>query len=140
MLQSNLLMTVSECDTAIAKATEEKVSYEARKYSLNRQIPHLEDAQDVAVLIANAQSDIAGLEVLIASALDEDMKDSLIKKRNNFQNRLIDLQNRSEVSVVSTKVDKHLALDIAEAGIAITTAALTAYQERKAELVAANAA
>ncbi len=137
MLNPTLLLTVAECDTAIAKANEKKVTYESRKFSLTRQIPNLEGAVDVDQMIIGLQSDIEGLNLLIAQSTNEDLVDDLTKRRNNFQNRLIDLQNRPETSVVSVKVDKHLDLEIAEAGIAAATAALSAYTTRRAELVAA---
>jgi gamma-glutamylcysteine synthetase len=139
MLNSTNLLTVADCDTAITKVTEEKVAYEARKYSLNRQIPNLEGAQDVAALIASLQSDINGITTLIESSTNEDFVDDLTKKKNNFQNKLIDLQNRAETSVLAIKVEKYLDLDVAETAIAAATAALDAYTARRAQLVA-NAA
>ena len=136
MFTTSNLLSVADCDAAIAKVTEMKVSYEARKYSLNRQIPNLEGAQDVPTLIAGLQSDINGLLTLIESSTNEDFIDDLTKKKNNFQNKLIDLENKAETSVIAVKVEKNLELEIAESAIAAATAALDAYTARRTQLVA----
>lgn len=137
MLQSSSLMTVADCENAIAAATEEKVMYEARKISLSKQIPNLEGALDVSELIANVQADLAAMDQLLSTAVDPDLILSVTKRRNNFENRLIDLQNKPEVSVMKIKTAKHLDLDSAEYGTSNCVAAITAYEARKAALAAA---
>ncbi len=137
MYQSSNLTTVAECDTAIAKVMEEKVSYDNRKQSITKQLPNLEGAQDVASMIANLQADIASIDQAVLTATDPDFKVSLMKRKNNYENKIMDLEKRGEISVLATKVEKHLDLVVVEAGIVATTAALEAYQTRRAELLAA---
>ncbi len=140
MFQNSNLATLSDCDIAIAKSNEEKLSYDYRKSQLLKQIENLSSTEDVSSLITEVQNEITQLDTALALLAEGDLKDTLQIRKNACASKLIQLNNRSTDPKVGLQVEKHLELVSVEAGLAESISAIAAYQTRRSDLVAAGAA
>lgn len=129
------LATIAECDALLTYANNEKKTLEYRKYILNySQGNAAENADLVNISIQAAQTEMQGLETLIAGLPEGEAKEEYVRKRKRLENRLDDLGFKREDAGAGKLLTKMFELAQIDAQLAETEAFITAVTARKAAL------
>ncbi len=134
-INTSLLSTVVECDSALNNLNEEKTQVERRLRNLGESLES-RSATTVEVTegIASVQAVIAGYEAALQVMTDEKAKRDLELKVEREETKLKALQNRqasyNAVSVLQNQVDYSQL----EVQIPVLEEAITAVEARKADL------
>lgn len=131
----NKITTVADCDLLLAWAVKEKADLNYKKLSEERLTNNYSETSiEIAAELQSVISEIAAIEIIIATLPDGNSKEDAVKKKVRLEYKKFLLENRKDSYGVVALLEKELDLTYVTQSLAEIDVFTTAITARKADL------